>query len=417
MKKLKTSNCPIPNFGLSAANESINRFEVHLEKRGHTNLTKLSYLSSARHFYSWLEIRNLAKIKINKKLVQEFLYEHLPICCCPEPVYKDLKTVRASLNQLLLMEGYDRIKTIMEPAMRNIEVEVEIDIFDKYLKNVCGYAEATRWYHRRHIREFLLWLFGDYPICADKIKAEQLCRFVSEKAGNIRSSSIGVVVYSLRTYLRFLQLNGHVTPSLKATIPRPPNWSGASLPHSLTCDELSRFWSAFDRKTPLGKRNYAIARCLADVGLRCCEVAAIQLEDIDWYNQILHLPNRKSRRKEILPIPDKMGRALTSYLRYGRPKTKSRFVFVYHCAPIGQAVKGTTVRGVIRRAFSYAGVSWTGTHILRSTTASRLLEGGASLKEIAEVLRHRSIETTKFYTKIDFVHLAQVALPWPRRSS
>jgi site-specific recombinase XerD len=112
-----------------------------------------------------------------------------------------------------------------------------------------------------------------------------------------------------------------------------------------------------------------------------------------------------------------MGRALVSYLRYGRPKTKSRFVFVYHCAPIGQAVKGTTVRGVIRRAFSHAGFSWTGTHILRSTAASRLLEGGASLKEIADVLRHRSIETTKFYTKVDFVHLAQVALPWPGRSS
>jgi site-specific recombinase XerD len=415
MKKIKNGNYPIPKSGLIAANEFINRFEVHLQKRGHTHLTKLSYLSSARHFYSWLENRNLTKIKINKKLVQEFLYEHLPVCYCPEPVYKDLKTVRASLNQVLSMEGYDRVRIITEPA--NTNVEVEIDLFDKYLQNICGYAQATRWYHRRHIREFLLWLFGNNPVCINRMTAQQLCRFVSEKAENFRSSSIGAVVYSLRTYLRFLQLNGHVTPSLKATIPRPPNWSGASLPQRLNHDELSRFWSGFDRKKPLGKRNYAIARCLVDMGLRCYEVAAIQLEDIDWYNQILHLPNRKSRREEIMPIPDKMLRALVSYLRYGRPKTTSRFVFVYHRAPIGQAVKSTTVRGVIRRAFSHAGFSWTGTHILRSTAASRLLEGGASLKEIADVLRHRSIETTKFYTKVDFVHLAQVALPWPGRSS
>jgi integrase/recombinase XerD len=116
----------------------------------------------------------------------------------------------------------------MEPDIADIEVE--IDFFDKYLQNICGYAQATRWYHRHHIREFLLWLLGDHPVCADRITAEQLCHFVSKKAWNIRSSSIGFVVYSLRTYLRFLQLNGHVTPSLKATIPRPPNWSGSSLP-------------------------------------------------------------------------------------------------------------------------------------------------------------------------------------------
>jgi site-specific recombinase XerD len=403
------------NLVLGAAHEFICRFETHLKNRGHTQFTRHSYLSSAKHFYSWLEAMSWGENKINRKTVQQFLNEHLPVCSCPGPVYKHVKTVRAALNQILSMGGYDRLLTISDRTFPHIEVE--INQFDKYLQKICGHAEATRWYHRRHIREFLLWLFDDQPVRGDGITGEHLCRFVSEKAAALRSGSIGVLAYSLRAYLRFLQLNGHVPLSLKTTIPRPPNWSEAGLPNSLNREELSRIWSVFDRKSPIGKRDYAIARCLTDLGLRCHEVAAIQLEDIDWYNGILHLPKTKSRRHETLPIPDKMGRALIAYLRNGRPQTKSRFVFVHHRAPIGQAVQNTTVRGVVRRAFASAGFPWTGTHILRSTTASRLFEGGASLKEVADVLRHRSIDTTKCYTKINLPQLAQVALPWPGRSS
>jgi site-specific recombinase XerD len=407
----RSGNSPL----FTTPHDFINRFEAHLRKRGHTDFTRQSYLSSAKHFLFWLETGPSNEGKVNRKIVEQFLHEHLPVCCCPAPVYKDVKTVRAALNQILSMEGYDRVQTIIGGTFPNIEVQ--IDLFDKYLQKICGHAEATRWYHRRHIRQFLLWLFGNQPVRIERITAEHLCRFVSKKAGALRSSSIGVLVYSLRAYLRFLQLNGHVIPSLKATIPRPPNWSGASLPHTLNCDELSRFLSVFDHKTPVGKRDYAMARCLIDLGLRCHEVATIQLEAIDWYSSVLHLPKTKSRREDTLPIPDKMGRALTTYLLYGRPQTKSRSVFVHHRAPVGQAVHSTTVRGVVRRAFIRVGLSWTGTHILRSTAASRLLEGGASLKEIADVLRHRSIDTTKSYTKIDIPHLAQVALPWPGRAS
>jgi site-specific recombinase XerD len=393
--------------------EFLSQFEVHLNKRGHTHFTRQAYLSSAKHFCSWLEARPPGENKISKKIVQQFLHEHLPVCCCQQPFYKDVKTVRAALNQLLAMEGYDRVGTINTKTLPDIEAE--IDLFDKYLQKICGHAEATRWYHRRHIREFLSWMFSDQSIRVDRITAEHLCRFVSEKAATLRSNSIGVLVYSLRAYLRFLQLNGHVTASLKATIPRPPNWSAASLPHILTRDELRLFWSVFDCKKPVGKRDYAMARCLVDLGLRCYEVAAIQLEAIEWHHGVLHLSKTKNRRQETLPIPDKTGRALVTYLRHGRPQTESRFVFVHHRAPIGQAVHNTTVRGVIRRAFSRAGFSWTGTHILRSTSASLLFESGASLKEIADVLRHRSIDTTKFYTKINLTQLAQVALPWPGR--
>ena len=409
--KKAISHSTVPRFNVSY--EFINRFEAYLKERGHTNYTRLTYLSSAKHFYSWLRTTPWSGNEISREPVQHFLEEHLPACCCPEPVYKDLKSVRAALNQVLSMEGYTRIGP--DVGVTYPKIEAEIKRFDAYLKNICGHAETTRWYRRRLIKEFLIWLFGDQCICVGRITAGSLCRFVSKKSTSLCSSSMGTVVCALRAYLKFLQLNGYITPSLSATIPKPPNFSGAKLPQALTHEELNRFWSVFDLKTPVGKRDYAMARCLAELGLRCHEVADIQLDAIDWHGGILHLSETKCRRQEILPIPEKMGRALVAYLRDARPQTRSRAVFVHHRAPMGQAVRKTTVRGVVRRAFTRAGLPWSGTHILRSTAASRLLECGASLKEVADVLRHRSIDTTKIYARINLVQLAQVALSWPGR--
>ena len=191
MKKPKGERNSGQNPIFNNAYEFIKHFDVHLKRHGYTEFTRQNYLSSAKHFYAWLQEPSNGVIDISRKIVQQFLYEHLPLCRCPEPVYKDVKTVRAALNQILLTAGHDRIrKSRNSRTFQNIEDE--IDVFDNYLENICGHAEATRWYHRRHIREFLLWLFGDQAIRIERITAEQLCKFVSEKAAFLRSSSISV---------------------------------------------------------------------------------------------------------------------------------------------------------------------------------------------------------------------------------
>jgi len=223
------------------------------------------------------------------------------------------------------------------------------------------------------------------------------------------------MAYSLRTFLRFLQLQGDVRAELIRAVPSPPDWSLASLPPSLSETDLERFWASFDRRTPVGRRDYAMARSLADLGLRCQEVANLHLDDIDWRDGTVRLSESKSRRVKRLPLPQITGAALVDYLGHGRPATSSRSVFVLHRAPRGQAATNTTVRGAIRRAFERAGLPWSGTHILRHTAATRMVQGGASLKEVADVLGHRSIDTTLIYTKVDLPQLSRVALPWPGR--
>lgn len=418
MKKIYAHNQPGQNQpSFKSRTNLINRFGRYLKNLGYTDCTRQSYLSATRHFFIWVETTPRYFNQISRESIKMFLKEHLPICCCPGPVYKDFKTVRAALNQMLSMNGYEKIRTGGNKAPMTPELDIEIDLFDKYLQKICGHAYATRWYHRRNVRKFLLWLFDGQGISRNKITPEVLCNFVSEQAIILSPNSVGVLVYSLRTYLKFLQINGHVTPSLKGKIPRPPSWSQTNLPPALNDAELKRFWAAFHCHTAIGKRDYAMARCLSDLGLRCYEVANLRHNDIDWRKGVLRLIGTKGRREEALPLPDQMGHALATYLRHGRPATRSPNVFVYHRAPLGKAVQKTTVRGAIRRAFNRAGLPWSGTHILRNTLASRLIQSGASLKEVAEILRHRSIDTTKLYTKIDLSRLSQVALPWPGRWS
>jgi integrase len=183
----------------------------------------------------------------------------------------------------------------------------------------------------------------------------------------------------------------------------------------LTDDELTAFLATFDRTTALGRRNYAIAVCLSGLGLRAGEVARLTLDDVDWRAGTIAIAPSKGRRGDRLPLPAHVADALVDYLRHGRPETRVRFIFVHHRVPRGQGGGPSLVRSAVRLAYARAGLGarFSGTHVLRHTAASRLLRSGASMKEVADVLRHRSLDTSAIYAKVDLPALASVALPWP----
>lgn len=393
----------------------VERFTTYLKARSHKNTTLSLYLASARHFLCWLTQQPFGSREIDPKWVREFIEAHLPGCHCPSPAPRSLKTTRAALNQLLLMQGHNRLHAPDKPA--STEIEVSLRQFDAYLRDVCGLAPTTCRYRIRYVRGFLDDLFGDQPLAFKRIDAKSLICFITRQSHHYQTASLGGLTCALRSYLRFLQFTGEIPATLATTIPTPANWRLASLPPSLGEDELVQFWNAFDCSTAIGKRDYAMARCLADLALRCHEVAGLHLESIDWRAGTLHLDRTKSHRVDLLPLPEATAQALIDYLHQGRPPTSSRAVFVYHRAPRGEGICKTTVRGAIRRAFGRAGLAWSGTHILRHTAATRMLQGGASLKAIADVLSHRSINTTLIYAKVDLPQLSRVALPWPGQPS
>ena len=139
------------------------------------------------------------------------------------------------------------------------------------------------------------------------------------------------------------------------------------------------------------------------------------MDDIDWQAGPVTLRRTKGRREDVMPLPEAPGQAIAAYLRDERPKTRHRMVFARHMTPREQLIGPDLVRKTVRQAYARAGLPYTRSHLLRHTMAGRLLAGGASLKEVADVLRHRSLNTTLIYAKLDSGSPVQVALPCPRR--
>jgi integrase len=139
----------------------------------------------------------------------------------------------------------------------------------------------------------------------------------------------------------------------------------------------------------------------------------LHLDDVDWRAGTIRLTANKSRRIDILPLPVETGTAIADYLQSERPQTTNRALFVRHAAPFDKPIQAGVVRRAVRQAYRRCGWTHSRVHILRHSLASRLLEAGTPLKEIADILRHRSLDTSVIYTKVDKNRLSAVALPWP----
>jgi integrase/recombinase XerD len=207
---------------------------------------------------------------------------------------------------------------------------------------------------------------------------------------------------------------GRVGSNLAGALPRFPRWRLAPLPPTLSDTQLGDILDTFDSSSPTGRRDHAMALCLIGLGLRVAEVAALTLNDVDLSAGTLRLVAGKTHRDRLLPMPPNVRRAVLHYIRHDRP-TPGGHLFVRHRIPLGEPVTRELIRGVIRRAYArVAGCErLTGTHILRHTAASRLLRAGADLKRVADILAHRSVDTSAIYAKVDVDHLATVAMPWP----
>lgn len=220
----------------------------------------------------------------------------------------------------------------------------------------------------------------------------------------------------MRCYLQFRVLAGDPVELLSGTIPRPANRRLVTLPVVLSKAEVKQLLASFDESLPSVRRAYAMVRCLADLGLRASEVVHLHLDDIDWYAGTLRLVKGKCRRTDVLPLPVETGRAIAEYLRVERPPTTSRAVFVRHVAPYDKPIGVGVVITAVKAAYRRCGWTHTRPHILRHSVASQLLQEGIPLKEISDILRHRSLNTSTIYAKVDTTRLSAVALPWPGRT-
>jgi site-specific recombinase XerD len=156
---------------------------------------------------------------------------------------------------------------------------------------------------------------------------------------------------------------------------------------------------------------------MSDLGLRASDVANLEIDSIDFAARALRVQQRKEREAAVVPMTRRLCSALNTYLRQGRPACASSAVFVRHYAPLGKPLTANGICQVVLRLASRAGLRGRvgGTHVLRRSLASQMLGAGATLKQIADFLGHKSIDTTSLYAKVDLATLSRVALPWPGR--
>jgi integrase/recombinase XerD len=227
-----------------------------------------------------------------------------------------------------------------------------------------------------------------------------------------RAPATGQLLTSgLRSLLRFLHVAGWVPVPLVGAVPTVASWRLSALPRALEPGRVARLLAACDRATVVGRRNLAILTLLSRLGLRCCEVAGLALDDIDWRAGELTVRGTGSIT-ERLPLVYDVGEVLVGYLRDGRPRSALREVFLRVRAPYCPLSPGSVTR-VVRIACDRAGLPRVGAHRLRHTVATELLRSGTPLAHISPVLRHASLETTAIYAKVDREALRTLARPWP----
>jgi integrase/recombinase XerC len=402
------ANSPIGPYGAA--------FKRHLINRRYAAHTIASYLAEITHFARWACTRRVPLARIDEVSVAIFLDDHLPSCACTGPMRHDRADHSAALGHLLLVLRAQG--AIGQPALSTAPVDEEVRRYDEHMDHVRGLAPRTRSSALRIVGRLLTERFDDGAIDIAAITPEHVRRFFAEQATLYRKpAGAGCVVSCLRGYFRYRASLGDRMHGLIGALAYPANWALSSLPKKLSDDEVAQLVGSLNNPCRAMRRACAIVRCALDLGLRSIEVAQLGLDDIDWHAGTVTLRHTKGRRVDILPLPAATGEAIAKYLELERPKTSNRAIFVRNVAPRDEPIGADLVRKTIRQAYARAGLPYTRSHLLRHTMANRLLAGGSSLKEVADVLRHRSLNTTMIYAKLDSRSLAAVALPWPGSAS
>jgi site-specific recombinase XerD len=298
------------------------------------------------------------------------------------------------------------------PAPRN-DIELIERAYEDFLLNERSLVPGSVEQYLPVARRFLSHRFGSGKVRLKKLGASDVTDFVLHDSSHRGRRSAQLMATVLRSFLGFLLQQSHISTNLAAAVPTVAGWRLSELPRFLEPKQVERVLRSCDRRTKVGKRDYAILLLLARLGLRAGEVARLTLDDIDW--RAGHLLIRgKGPQVDRLPLPQDAGQALAAYLQKGKPGSSSRRIFIQRNAP-HDPLAPSSISNVVRAALARAQIQsrHQGAHLFRHSLATAMLRNGASISQIGQVLRHQLPQTTEIYAKVDLKALRALALPWP----
>lgn len=315
-----------------------------------------------------------------------------------------------------------RIRDFRKQCVAKDQYDPLMAQFTSYCRDFLHLSEPVTLAAVRETKKFLKAVVPDiHDIAWTSITANDVINYLSKERNDLCTASIGVTVTALRRFFRFLQHHDIVIHTSVLNLPLSvPAWSkGSSLPITLTKDEQSRLADYSFPSTPIGLRDYSILLCFTELGLRCSEVANLQIGDIEWNRGTIIVRKTKTHAERELPMSVKLGKALENYVLHARPVSLGSPLYFKSARRMLEPASTDNVRSVIRRLYIKVGITgWhVGTHALRRTVGSHLYNAGNDLKIVADLLGHTSVSTTKAYVRIDVESLRVVASPWPGRES
>lgn len=392
-------------IGLLAAH--VDLFAAHLRQRGYTRASAralLAHVTAFSYFATLVGVTDVARI--DDALVYRFVTDPLTV------PGRD----RAMAHLLAFLREGGVIPTLVAPPKED-PLAPTLLRYDVYLQDVQGLSVLTRATYLRSARGFLTFHQARHgQLALEHITGAEVLEYVTASVGRHESPAWRRHLCSQsRGFLRFLLAEGTLQVDLARVVPRTTRRSLDQVPRHLPWEQVEQLIDSVDLTKPNGRRDRALLLLIATLGLRNKDVRSLTLKDVRWREGAIHLPWTKAARARVLPLPKALGEALADYVLHERPAIDVPQLFLRHNAPAGPFTTSGSVSGIVRRHLRLVGIvsAHRGAHLLRHSLATRLVNVGVPIKEIADVLGHVSINTTAIYTKVDTTHLAAVALPFP----
>lgn len=293
------------------------------------------------------------------------------------------------------------------------KINAEILVFEKYMKNDRGLTDTSIVRFKTTIRQFLTFIFPKSNFNPKKITAADILDFLKERGKYFNDRTLRCDGSAIKCYMRFLFGNGLTRTDLSHAVPQFSIWRNQNVIHTITEEEMLKMLDSCDRDEAVGVRDFAILLLLMRYGFRPIEIIKLKLHDICWDEKKIVVQGKG--KKSVFPLESDAEEALRRYIKNARPESKDNQVFIRAKAPFICFSQSGAVSSVVRHALDRCHVNpkISGARLLRYSAASNILNKGGTLKEVSELLRHTSINTSVRYTRLDMTRLKLVALAWP----
>ena len=376
------------------------------------HLSNVSHLNVYLTTWKWVEGQSLSA-----QHVSEFLRDYPLKARNRGPLDRHIAGIKTSINRLVnYLRSSGRFKALVETA----PYQPLLEAYLKWLEEYQHAAPGTITHRAHSIGQFLQWLGPQAtPQGCAALTPETVERFFLTYARSKGRAARRSMQAAVRMFFRFCLQQGYIQQPLDRAVPTLRCYKLATVPRGLSNEQALKLLQCIDRRSHAGRRDYAICQLLYTYGVRGGQVRALRLEDIDWAGDRILFRALKHGKDTWLPLTQAVGESLLDYLQNTRPCGQVPHLFVTLRAPYRELQYSNTLSNRIAYHLRAANIeiACQGTHVFRHGFATRMLAQGHSLKAIADVLGHRHLGSTFIYTKVDFEHLKQVALPWPAEVS